>query len=75
MGQVRDVLVHVYVEVAERQRICHHNRKQHSITKGIACLAVYEADGGRKNYCLPCAEQILTKAKTKLAGFETQLKN
>jgi len=74
MAQVRDILIHVTVEVAERQRTCHRNRKDHSITKGIACLAVYEGDGQRKNYCGRCAEDILIKAKAKLAGIEDQLK-
>ena len=68
MANVRDVLVHVEVEVALKVRICHHNRKEHSITRGNACLAIYEADGGRKNYCGPCAQDILTKARTKLVG-------
>jgi hypothetical protein len=73
MAKVRDVLVHVEVEVALRVRICHHNRKDHSIAKGIACLAIHDSDGGRKNYCGPCAQEILTKAKKKLLGLEQQL--
>lgn len=73
MAKVRDILVHVDVEVAARQRICHHNRKEHSIPKGNACLAIHDADGGRKNYCGACAQEILTKAKTKLTGLEQQL--
>lgn len=73
MAKVRDVLVHVEVEVALRVRICHHNRKDHTITKGDACLAIHDSDGGRKNYCGPCAQEILTKAKAKLLGLEQQL--
>jgi hypothetical protein len=74
MAQVKDILVHVEVEIAGARRICHRDRKKHSITKGIACLAVYESDGQRRNYCGPCAKAILTKAKIKLAGIEEQLK-
>ena len=73
MAKVRDILVHVDVEVAVRQRICHHNRKEHTIHKGVACLAIHDAGGGRKNYCGLCAQEILTKAKTKLTGIEQQL--
>jgi hypothetical protein len=73
MAKVRDILIHVDVEVAARQRICHHNRKDHTIQKGIACLAVHDSDGGRKNYCGPCAQEILNKAKAKLSGIERQL--
>ena len=70
MAKIRDILSHVDVEVAARQRICHHNRKEHTIGKGIACLAIHDSDGGRKNYCGPCAQEILTKAKAKLLGME-----
>jgi hypothetical protein len=73
MGKVRDILIHVEVEVAAKQRICHHNRKEHAISKGLACLAIYDSDGARKNYCSACAQEILTKAKTKLLGIEEQL--
>jgi hypothetical protein len=74
MAKVRDVLVHVEVEVALRVRICHHNRKEHTIAKGNVCLAIHDSDGGRRNYCGVCAREILTKAKTKLLGMEQQLR-
>jgi hypothetical protein len=73
MAQIRDILIHVEIEVAGALRTCHHNRKKHSITKGIACLAIYDSDGGRKNYCGQCATDILARAKEKLASFEGQL--
>jgi hypothetical protein len=74
MAQVRDILIHVEVEVAKAKRICHHKRNEHSISKGIVCLTIRDDTGGHKNYCLPCAHEILTKAKSKLANFEQQLK-
>lgn len=74
MAQIRDILVHVEIEVAAARRTCHRNRKDHSITKNMACLAIYDSDGARRNYCGICAKEILMKAKTKLAGFEEQLK-
>lgn len=70
MAKVRDIIVHVEVEVAERARICHHNRKDHEITKGEQCLAIYDHDGGRKNYCGACALAIVVKAKAKLLSME-----
>jgi hypothetical protein len=75
MGIVRDIIAHVEVEVAQRARLCHHNKKEHNIRKGDKCLAIHDANGGRKNYCGPCAQDILTKAKTKLAGIEQQIQN
>jgi hypothetical protein len=75
MGIVRDIIAHVEVEVAQRARLCHHNQKEHKIRKGDKCLAIHDANGGRKNYCGPCAQDILTKAKTKLAGMEQQFQN
>lgn len=75
MAAVRDIITHVDVEVALGKRICHHNRRQHSVAAGQKCLAVHEHDGGRKNYCLPCALEILAKAKTKLLTLEREIQN
>lgn len=75
MAAVRDIITHVEVEVALGKRICHRNRKQHSVAAGQKCLAVHEHDGGRKNYCLPCALEILTKAKAKLLTLEQEIQN
>jgi hypothetical protein len=72
MAIIRDIITHVEVEIAQRARICHHNRKEHGIIKGDSCLTIRDANGGKKNYCGPCAQDILTKAKTKLAGMEQQ---
>ena len=75
MAAVRDVFTHVVVELASRKRICHHNRKQHSILAGNKCLAVYEAGGGRKNYCLPCGMNILAKGREKLLALEQAIQS
>jgi len=68
-------MTHVEVQSALAARICHHNRRQHKITKGEKCLATHGSDGGRKNYCVPCAIEILTKAKEKLIVLEQELTN
>ena len=75
MASVRDIIVHVEVETAQSKRICHHNRKKHSVLMGRKCLAVHSHDGGRKNYCLECALEILAKAKAKLLDMEHQIQN
>lgn len=75
MAAVRDIITHVEVQVASAKRTCHRNRKQHSIAKGEACLAIHDTDGGRKNYCLSCASEILDKAKQKIFMLERQIQN
>jgi hypothetical protein len=75
MAAIRDIVTHVEVETALHRRICHRNRKQHSVQMGQKCLAVHDDDGGRKNYCLPCALEILAKAKTKLLTMEQEIQN
>jgi hypothetical protein len=75
MAAIRDIITHVEVETALHRRICHRNRRQHSVEMGKKCLAVHDHDGGRKNYCLPCAMEILAKAKTKLSTLEQEIQN
>jgi hypothetical protein len=75
MAAIRDIVAHVDIEVAERKRICHRNRRKHSVLSGQKCLAIHEHDGGRKNYCLPCAIEILGKAKAKLFALEQDIQN
>jgi hypothetical protein len=75
MAAIRDIITHVEIELALHRRICHRNRKQHSVAMGQKCLAVHDQDGGRKNYCLPCALEILAKAKTKLLTLEEEIQN
>lgn len=74
MPKVREVLTHVSVETAERRRICHRNRKSHSITQGEVCLVIREpASSGRKNYCRVCAAPILERASKDLVDFRAAL--
>ena len=72
MGAIRDIIIHVDVEVAARRRTCHHNRQDHCIVLGQKCLVVRDSDGGRKNYCPLCAMEILRKAERKLAALQLQ---
>jgi hypothetical protein len=74
MPKVRDILTHVSVETAIRQRICHRKRNEHSIEKGESCLVIKDAStGGKKNYCVECAPEILTLAKARLDNLEADL--
>jgi hypothetical protein len=75
MAAIRDIITHVEVEIALHKRVCHRNRQQHSVQMGQKCLAVHDHDGGRKNYCLPCALEILAKAKMKLLTLEEEIQN
>ena len=73
MSKVRRVLVAVSVEVAQRRRICYHNRKNHSIEGGSACLVVKEPGNGQKNYCVTCGMEILDRAADDLAVLRQRL--
>lgn len=74
MAKVRQLLNGTSVETAKRQRICHHNRKKHSIPADTKCLVVKDpASGGSKNYCPECAADILTQAQTDLAALRAEL--
>jgi hypothetical protein len=75
MAAVRDIITHVEVQVAAGSRICHRNRRDHQISKGDKCLAIHDADGGRKNYCGVCATEILARAKTKVLALEQAIRN
>ena len=74
MPKIRDILSHVSVEVAKARRICHRNRKEHSISKDTPCLVIRDAaTGGGKNYCPACAPAILGQAKVRIAEMEKQI--
>lgn len=74
MPKIREVLVHVSVETAERRRICHRNRTSHSIAKGESCLVIREvASSGSKNYCRVCAAPILEQAAQDLVDLRAAL--
>lgn len=74
MARVRRVLTAITIEVAQRKRICHHDRKHHSIEKGTACLVIKEPSGeGHKNYCVSCGLEILDLAADDLASLRSSL--
>lgn len=73
MAKVRQLFNRVEVQTAKRQRICHHNRKKHSIAKEERCLVIREPDGGSKNYCVECGSEILDRAAEDLANLQNKL--
>lgn len=73
MPKVRDILVHVCVETAERRRKCYRNQ-EHSIRQGERCLVVRTGPTNSKhNYCLQCAKEILGRAGSRLVEIEREL--
>jgi hypothetical protein len=74
MSQIRRVLGGCSVEIAHARRICHRNRKNHSIQKGTPCLVIKDAaSGGTKNYCPQCALAILDQATDDLEALRNRL--
>lgn len=74
MAKVRQLLHGASVEVAIRRRICHHNRKQHSIAANTKALVIKDpASGGSRNYCPACAEEIFGQVEVDLAALRTEL--
>jgi hypothetical protein len=74
MPKVRQLLNAACVETAIRQRMCHHNRKKHSIPAKTRCLVIRDvASGGSKNYCPECAEAIFTRVDLDLAALRNAL--
>lgn len=74
MAKVREILGHVSVETAKGKRICHRNRRSHSIAKGELFLLIREAaSGGSKNYCRVCAAAILERAVADLQRVQGEL--
>jgi len=66
MTQIRDVLVHVSVIVAIRQRKCHRSSKHH-VNAGDQFLSIRDTYSlGSKNYCQPCAREIIALALEKI---------
>jgi hypothetical protein len=67
MAKIRDILVHVSITTAIRERKCHRTKK-HRIQPGEVHLLVRESQSlGSKNYCKECAPEILRLAGGKLA--------
>ena len=76
MPKVRDILIDVDVEVAQRKRKCHRARGKHSIPAGEACLVIRGGEyKSPKNYCRKCAKPILDLADHRLSELRLQLGN
>ena len=76
MPKVKSVLGAVSVETAMRRRICSRHRSgkaEHPIVMGEACLVVKNGDGGKINYCVEAAEEILDVAAADLAHLRSSL--
>lgn len=74
MAKVRQLLNAASVEVAKRQRICHRNRRSHSIAGGDRCLVVRDqANASKKSYCVECGNEILEKAADDLNELQSSL--
>ena len=70
MPKVRDILVHVSVETAERRRRC-YRKQEHNIPQGQQCLVIRTGPTHSKhNYCRQCAPQILDLAEKRLAEIK-----
>jgi hypothetical protein len=73
MARVKQVLKDVSIEVAKRQRKCHH-KKTHSISMGEQCIVVKDpSTGGKRNYCIECGNDILDVATSDLEHLRTDL--
>ncbi len=74
MAKVKQVLNAVSVEEAKKKRICHRNRKKHSIASGERCVVIRDpASGGKRNYCVECGNAILDAAADDLQSLRTEL--
>lgn len=74
MPQIRRVLGACTVETAKRRRVCHRDRRRHSIEQGTLCLVIKDpVTGGSKNYCPQCALAILDQAADDLQTLRDAL--
>ena len=69
MPAVKDVLKHVTMQVAGRQRKCYRQPRKHLIVKGELCLVVRDGPQRQSTYCMTCASEILDLAETRLEGL------
>lgn len=73
MPKTRDILIHVSVEQAQRQRICRRH-KTHKVGKGQMCLVIVTNDTNDDySYCVGAAKPILDAAWFKLQSLYTDL--
>jgi hypothetical protein len=74
VAKVRQLLHAASIEVAVRRRMCHHDRKKHSIPATTKALVVKDsASGGSKNYCPKCAADIFEQVEIDLGALRTEL--
>lgn len=74
MPQVRRILGLCTIETAQRKRVCHRDRKRHSIERGSVCLVIKDpVTSGSKNYCPQCALAILDQAADDLSVLRDAL--
>ncbi|MFM0317425.1 hypothetical protein PQR36_21280 [Paraburkholderia nemoris] len=62
MSKTRNVVKHLKIEVALKERKCHANSK-HTIKAGEKHLAEYDDSGARQNVCMQCAPKVLDTAQ------------
>lgn len=73
MPKIRDILVHVSVEQAQRQRICRRH-KTHKVSKGDMCLVIVTNETNDDySYCLEAAKPILDAAWARLLSLYAEL--
>jgi hypothetical protein len=73
MPKVRDILIHVSVEEAQRQRKCRRNTR-HAIVKGEMCLVVKtNPTNDDYSYSLIPAKEMLDLAWSKLKRIYASL--
>ena len=73
MPKIRDILVHVSVQQAERQRKCRRHNDHH-VGKGEMCLVVISNDTRDDySYCLEAAKPMLDAAWAKLQSLYVSL--
>jgi hypothetical protein len=73
MPKIKDILVHVSVEIAAKKRKCHRSGGHHGIRAGDSCLVVRNGLN-RRNYCRECAAPILELAGTRLTEIQQAVK-
>lgn len=73
MPAVKDVMRHVTIEVAGRQRKCYRHPRKHLIMKGERCLVVAAGPQDRSTYCVECAWEILQLAQRRLDNLSQRI--
>lgn len=74
MPKVRDILGHVSVEQAQRQRKCRRHNT-HKVPKGEMCLVIATKDtDDAYSYCMDASKKILDAAWTRLHSLYAELK-